>query len=65
MRALEFITGHISVPTDRKSVRTGPKNILEDRSFQDLKMAKRTSKDLFFGPGTIIRFFKMASFEFW
>ena len=48
-----------SVPTDRRSFRTGPKNILEDRSVQDLKITKRTSKDLFFDPGTIIRFFKM------
>ena len=40
------------------------KKILEDRSVQDLKIAKRTSKDLFFDPGTIIRFFKMASLEF-
>ena len=53
-----------SVPTDRRSFRTGPKKILEDRSVQDLKIAKRTSKDLFFDPGTIIRFFKMDSLEF-
>ena len=53
-----------SVPTDRRSFRTGPKKILEDRSVQDLKIAKRTSKDLFFDPGTIMRFFKMASLEF-
>ena len=46
-----------SVPTDRRSFRTGPKKILEDRSVQDLKIAKRTSKDLFFDPGTIISFF--------
>ena len=32
-----------SVPTDRRSFRTGPKKILEDRSIQDLKIAKRTS----------------------
>ena len=56
---------HCSVPTDRRSFRTGPKKILEDRSVQDLKIAKRTSKDLFFDPGTIIRFFKMDSLEFW
>ena len=49
----------ISVPTDHRSFRTGPKIILEDRSVQDLKIAKRTSKDLFFDPGTIKRFFKM------
>ena len=54
----------ISVPTDRRSFRTGPKKFLEDRSVQDLKIAKRTSKDLFFDPGTIIRFFRMASLEF-
>ena len=35
-----------------RSFRTGPNKILEDRSFQDLKIAKRTSKDLFFDPGT-------------
>jgi hypothetical protein len=55
---------HTSVPTDCRSFRTGPKKILEDGSVQDLKIAKRTSKDLFFDPGTIIRFFKMASLEF-
>ena len=43
---------------------TGPKKILEDRSVQDLKISKRTSKDLFFDPGTI-RFFKIDSLEFW
>ena len=53
-----------SVPTDRRSFRTGPKKILEDRSVQDLKIAKRTSKDLFFDSENIIRFFKMASLEF-
>ena len=53
-----------SVPTDRRSFRTSPKKILEDRSVQDLKIAKRTSKDLFFDSGTIIRFFKMDSLEF-
>ena len=53
-----------SVPTDRRSFRTGPKKILEDRSVQDLKIAKRTCKDLFFDPGDIIRFFKMNSLEF-
>ena len=37
---------------DRRSFRTGPKNFLEDRSVQDLKIAKRTSKDLFFNPET-------------
>ena len=52
-----------SEPTDRRSSRTGPKKILEDRSVQDLKIAKRTSKDLFFDPGTIIRFFKMDFLE--
>ena len=51
-----------SVPTDRRSFRTGPKKMLEVRSVQDLKIVKRTSKDLFFDPGTIIRFFKMDSF---
>ena len=40
------------------------KKFLEDRSVQDLKIAKRTSKDLFFDPGTIISFFKMDSLEF-
>ena len=62
-----FMTEEIlytSVPTDRRSFRTSPKKILEDRSVQDLKIAKRTSKDLFFDPGTIIRFFKMDSLEF-
>ena len=34
-----------SVPTDRRSFRTGSKKILEDRFVQDLKIAKRTSKD--------------------
>ena len=53
-----------SVPMDRRSFRTGPKKILEVRSVQDLKIAKRTSKDLFFDPGTIIRVFKMVSLEF-
>ena len=49
-----------SVPTDRRSFRTSPKRILED-----LKIAKRSSKDLFFDPGTItIGFFKMAFLEF-
>ena len=53
-----------SVPTDRRSIRTGPKKIIEVRSVQDLKIAKTTSKDLFFDPGTIIRFYKMDSLEF-
>ena len=53
-----------SEPTDRRFFRTGPKKNLEDRSVQDLKIAKRTSKDLFFDPGTIIRLFKMDSLEF-
>ena len=53
-----------SVPTDRRSFRTGPKKILEDWSVQDLKIAKRTSKDLFFDSGTIIRFFKIVSLKF-
>ena len=53
-----------SVPTDRRSFRTGPKKILKVRSVQDLKIAKRTSKDQFFDPGTIIRVFKMVSLEF-
>ena len=53
-----------SVPTDRRSFRTGPKKILEDRSVQDLKITKRTCKDLFFDPGDIIRFFKMNFLEF-
>ena len=69
MRKLRNCTGCLiliwsSVPTDRRSFRTGPKKIQEDRSVQDLKIAKRTSKDLFFDPGTIIRFFKMDSLEF-
>ena len=42
----------------------GPLGPLEDRSVQDLKITKRTSKDLFFEPETIIKFFKMASLEF-
>ena len=37
------------------------KKILEDRSVQDLKTAKRISKDLFFDQVTIIRFFKKDS----
>jgi hypothetical protein len=41
-----------------------PKKIPEDRSVQDLKIVKRTSKDLFLDPETIIRFFKMASLKF-
>ena len=51
---------------DHRSFMTGPKKILEDRSVQDLKTAKMTSKDLYFDPGaeTIIRFFKMDSLEF-
>ena len=53
-----------SVPTDRRSFRTGPKTILEDRSIQDLKIAKRTSKDLFFDPGTIIRVSKWIPWNF-
>ena len=57
----DVTSASVSVPTDRRSFRTGPKKILEDRSVQDLKIAKRTSKDLFFDPGTIIRSFKMAS----
>ena len=59
-----FTVFHSSVPTDRRSFRTGPKKILEVRSAQDLKIAKRTSKDLFFDPGTMIRFFKTDSLEF-
>ena len=42
-----YLAQVFSVPTDRRSFRTGPKKILEDRSVQDLKIAKRTSKDLF------------------
>ena len=61
---LQAVDRSTSVPTDRRSFRTGPKKIIEDRSVQDLKITKRTSKDLFFDPGTIIRFFKMASLEF-
>ena len=53
-----------SVPTDRRSFRTSPKKIIQDWSNQDLKIAKRTSKDLFFDPGTIIRFFKIDSLDF-
>ena len=53
-----------SVPTDRRYFRTSPKKILEDWSVQDLKIAKRTSKDLFFDLGTIIRFFKIVSLKF-
>jgi hypothetical protein len=50
------------VPTDRMSFRTGPKKILEDWFVQDLKIAKRISKNLFFDPGTIIRFFNIGLF---
>ena len=53
-----------SVPTDRRSFRAGPKKIIEDRSVQDLRIAKRTSKDLFLDSGTTIRFFEMDSLEF-
>ena len=53
-----------SVPMDRRSFRTGPKKILEDRSVQDLKIAKRTSKDLFFDQGTIIRVSKWIPCNF-
>ena len=54
-----------SVPTDCRSFRTGPKKFLEDRSVQDLKIAKRTSKDLFFDPETIMYYvFKKVSLEF-
>ena len=53
------------VPTDGRSFMTSPEKILEDWSFQDLKISKRTCKDLFFDPGDIIRFFKMNSLEFW
>ena len=35
----------------------GPQ-VLQDWSVQDLKIAKTTSKDLFFDPGTIIVFFQ-------
>ena len=48
------MTASNTVPTDRRSFRTSPKKILEDQSIQDLKIAKRTPKDLFFDPGTII-----------
>ena len=44
--------------------RTGPKKILEDLSGQDLKIDKRTSKDLFFDSGTIIRFSKWLPWNF-
>ena len=50
------MTASNTVPTDRRSFRTSPKKILEDQSIQDLKIVKRTPKDLFFDPGTIIRF---------
>jgi hypothetical protein len=53
----------ISVSTDRRSLGLVQKKILDDRSIQDLKIAKKTSKDLFFDPGTIIMFFKMDSLE--
>ena len=53
-----------SVPMDRRSFRTGPKKILEDLSVQDLKIAKRTSKDLSFDPGTIIRVSKWIPWNF-
>ena len=59
-----WVSPDCSEPTDRRSSRTGPKKILEVLSVQDLKIAKRTSKDLFFDPGTIIRFFKMDFLEF-
>ena len=58
-RKCPYVGGWVSVPTDRRSFRTGPIKILED-----LKIDKRTSKDLFFDPGTIIRFFKMDSLGF-
>ena len=58
---IRILIGSGSVPTDCRSFRTGPKKVLEDRSIQDLKIAKRTSKVLFFDPGIIIRFFKMVS----
>ena len=48
---------NVRVPTDRRSFRTGPNKFLEERSVQDLKIAKRTSKDLFFDPVRIISFF--------
>ena len=36
-----------SVPTDCRSLKTGLKKVLEDRSIKDFKIAKRTTKDLF------------------
>ena len=43
----------------------GPvKKHLDDFSVQDLKIVKNTSKDLFFDPGTIIKFFKMTFLAF-
>ena len=39
------------------------KKILEDRSVQDLKIAKRTSKDLFFDSGSIISVFQNSFLE--
>jgi hypothetical protein len=60
----DVTSASVSVPTESRSFRTGPKKNLVDRSVQDLKIAKTTSKDLFFDPGTIIRFFKKVSLEF-
>ena len=57
------MTASNTVPTDRRSFRTSPKKILEDQSIQDLKIAKRTSKDLFFIQELLLtRFFKMTVF---
>ena len=53
-----------SVPTDRRSFRTGPKKILEDRSVQDLIIAKRTSKDLFLNQELLLGFSKWIPWNF-
>ena len=58
---------HRSIPTTAETCSLYAKILvcqLEDWSVQDLKIAKRTSKDLFFDLGTIIRVFKMVSLEF-
>ena len=47
-----------------RSFRTGPNKILEDRSFQDLKIAKRTSKDLFLIQELLLGFSKLIPWNF-
>ena len=58
---------HRSIPTTAETCSLYARILvcqLEDWSVQDLKIAKRTSKDLFFDPGPITRFFKINSLEF-